>query len=223
VHSIRTYTPPSTRPFLTYKQFLFQASWGQWICAFAPSFTVISNVLPFFFVMFGLFNGVVRPYTQMSPFWRYWMYYANPCTYWIGGNLAATLSHTRVECAPEEAAYFNPPPGSTCSSYASAFVTQIGQGYLTNPDATSACGYCQYSTGVDYMATLNVKPSDKWKYFGIFLAFCISNWALVYFFIYTVRIRGWSFGFGTLFGIAGKGVNAVTGLFKKKSKKESKE
>ncbi|KAI9876194.1 MAG: hypothetical protein M1830_007061 [Pleopsidium flavum] len=27
--------------------FLFQASWGQWICAFAPSFTVISNVSPF--------------------------------------------------------------------------------------------------------------------------------------------------------------------------------
>lgn len=24
--------------------FFFQASWGQWICAFAPSFTVISNV-----------------------------------------------------------------------------------------------------------------------------------------------------------------------------------
>lgn len=24
--------------------FLWQASWGQWICAFAPSFTVISNV-----------------------------------------------------------------------------------------------------------------------------------------------------------------------------------
>lgn len=28
--------------------FLFTASWGQWICAFAPNFTVISNVLPFF-------------------------------------------------------------------------------------------------------------------------------------------------------------------------------
>lgn len=26
--------------------FLFQTSWGQWICAFAPSFTVISNVSP---------------------------------------------------------------------------------------------------------------------------------------------------------------------------------
>lgn len=28
--------------------FLFQASWGQWICAFAPSFTVISNVCSHF-------------------------------------------------------------------------------------------------------------------------------------------------------------------------------
>lgn len=34
--------------------FFFMNSWGQWICAFAPSFTVISNVLPFFFVMVSL-------------------------------------------------------------------------------------------------------------------------------------------------------------------------
>lgn len=33
--------------------YLFISSWGQWICAFAPSFTVISQVLPFFFVVFG--------------------------------------------------------------------------------------------------------------------------------------------------------------------------
>lgn len=62
--------------------FLFQASWGQWICAFAPSFTVISNVLPFFFVMFSLFNGVVRPYSMLPVFWKYWMYWVNPATYW---------------------------------------------------------------------------------------------------------------------------------------------
>ena len=49
--------------------FLFMNSWGQWITAFAPSFTVISNVLPFFFVMFSLFNGVVRPYSTIPVFW----------------------------------------------------------------------------------------------------------------------------------------------------------
>lgn len=53
--------------------FLFQSSWGQWICAWAPSFTVISNVLPFFLVIFSLFNGVVVPYSQMNVFWKYWV------------------------------------------------------------------------------------------------------------------------------------------------------
>ena len=195
--------------------FLFQASWGQWICAFAPSFTVISNVLPFFFVMFSLFNGVVRPYSQLSVFWRYWMYYVNPSTYWIGGVLAATLNNTPVHCAPQEAAYFTPPPGSTCAAYAQAFVDTAG-GYLTNPNATADCGYCQFSSGVDYMRTLNIVPEDKWRNFGIFLAFCISNWALVYFFIYTVRIKGWTFGFGPLFGVLGGAVRKVKGLFRKR-------
>ena len=53
--------------------FLFQSSWGQWICAWAPNFTVISNVLPFFLVIFSLFNGVVVPYEQFNVFWKYWV------------------------------------------------------------------------------------------------------------------------------------------------------
>ena len=190
--------------WMTMLFFLFQASWGQWICAFAPSFTVISNVLPFFFVMFSLFNGVVRPYSQLSVFWRYWMYWVNPSTYWIGGVLAATLRDIDVVCGPDEAAMFNPPPGQTCGQYAQGYVDRIGTGYLTNPLATSECGYCQYRNGVEYMASLNVDPSDKWKYLPIFLAFCVSNWMLVYFFIYTVRVKGWSFGLGYVFGGLGK-------------------
>jgi ATP-binding cassette subfamily G (WHITE) protein 2 (SNQ2) len=199
--------------------FLFQASWGQWICAFAPSFTVISNILPFFFVMFGLFNGVVRPYDLMPAFWRYWLYYLIPSTYWIGGVMAATLPSIPVICAPGEAALFNPPPGQTCAQYASAFVQSAGRGYLTNPTAPKNCGYCPYKNGTEYMATLNVVPGDKWKYFGIFLAFCCSNWALVYFFVYTVRIRGWSFGLGHVFGGLGRGVDMLKRPFRSKAKK----
>ena len=213
--------------WMTMLFFLFQASWGQWICAFAPSFTVISNVLPFFFVMFSLFNGVVRPYQQLSVFWRYWMYYLNGSTYWIGGVIAATLRDVPVQCAPEEAAIFDPPPGQTCGQYAGPFVASAGQGYLTNPDASAACGYCQYKDGVEYMRSLNVVPGDKWKYLPIFMAFCISNWALVYFFIYTVRIRGWSFGLGYVFGGLGKGVDAfkavVTRLASSGKKRVEKE
>jgi ATP-binding cassette subfamily G (WHITE) protein 2 (SNQ2) len=193
--------------------FLFISSWGQWICAFAPSFTVISNVLPFFFVMFGLFNGVVRPYDMMPVFWRYWMYYVNPSTYWIGGVLAATLKGIPVMCEEAETAVFNPPPGQTCSQYAGAFA-DASPGYLLNADATTGCQYCPYSVGDDYLATINVYASDKWRDFGIFLAFCISNWALVYFFVWSVRIKGWSFGFG----VVGRGVSKVKEMVKGKGK-----
>ncbi|KAM0334541.1 hypothetical protein ACHAQA_001571 [Verticillium albo-atrum] len=197
---------------MTLLMFLFMQSWGQWICAFAPSFTVISNVLPFFFVMFGLFNGVVRPWSQFPAFWRYWMYYVNPSTYWISGILAATIAEQPVACLPAETASFDTPPGQSCREYAGDFVDNRG-GYLLDPDATSACQYCPYSSGNQFLAGLNIDVGDKWRNFGIFLAFCVSNWMLVYFFIYTIRIRGWSFGFGKLFGALGALVRKLRGIF----------
>lgn len=65
------------------------------------------------------------------------------------------------------------------------------------------------------MHSLSVQDDDKWKCFGIFLAFCISNWVLVYVLIYTVRVRGWTFGFGPLSRGLGKVVDAVKGVGKK--------
>ncbi|KAF2015717.1 ABC transporter-like protein [Aaosphaeria arxii CBS 175.79] len=193
--------------------YLFMSSWGQWICAFAPSFTVISNVLPFFFVVFSLFNGVVRPYAQMSVFWRYWMYYLNPSTYWISGVLAATLSGAPVSCTSSETAVFDVPPGvASCAAYARDFLATAGRGYLLNPNATSGCEYCPFASGDEYLATLNVAAGDKWRDFGVFAAFCVSNWALVYFFVWSVRIKGWSFGFGAIFGGLGRVVEAVKGM-----------
>lgn len=197
--------------------FLFQASWGQWICAFAPSFTVISNVLPFFFVMVNLFNGIVRPYAAYPVFWKYWMYYVNPVTWWLRGVLSAVLPDVQIECATLETTRFNPPPGKTCAQYAGHFVDQVAKaGYLVNGSATQDCQYCPYKTGAEYMANLNVHRNDKWRCFGIFLAFVIINWMLVYFFIYTVRVRGWSFGLGYIFGLGGALIEGVKGLFKRK-------
>lgn len=162
----------------------------------------------------------MRPYSQLSPFWRYWLYYLNPSTYWIGGVLSATLPSIPVSCLPTEAARFNPPPGQTCAQYAAAFVSTVAhQGYLMNPQATSDCGYCPYSTGAEYLRTLNVRPEDKWRDLGIFAAFCVSNWALVYFFIYTVRVRGWSFGLRSVFGGLGRMVGVAKGLVMKVGRK----
>ncbi|RMD40166.1 hypothetical protein DV735_g4954, partial [Chaetothyriales sp. CBS 134920] len=191
--------------------FLFQSSWGQWICAFAPSFSVLSNILPLFFVMVSLFNGVVRPYADIPAFWRYWMYWINPSTWWINGVLAAVLADFAIECKPAEVSVFNPPPGQTCLGYAGDYWLQGGgssssssaplhRGYLINPNATTACGYCAYRTGEEYLQTINVRPADKWTDCGIFAVFVCANWALVYFFIYFVRVKRWTFGMRYLFG-----------------------
>lgn len=139
----------------------------------------------------------------------------SPSTYWIGGVLAATLNGVPVQCTSTETAQFDAPAGQTCSSYAGDFLQQA-PGYLLNPDASTGCMYCPYTTGNDYLATLNIQASQKWRDFGIFLAFCISNWALVYFFVWSVRIKGWSFGFGKLFGTLGKVVDKLKGKGKKK-------
>lgn len=131
------------------------------------------------------------------------------------------MDNSPVHCEPSEAAYFNPPPGSSCGTYAQNFLAQAG-GYLINPNATAECGYCAYESGEDFMRTLNIEPRDKWRYFGIFLGFCISNWFLIYFFIYTVRVRGWTFGFGPLFRGIGKASDLLAKPFKRSAKKEEK-
>jgi hypothetical protein len=76
--------------------------------------------------------------------------------------LAATLDGAPVECSSEETAKFDAPPGQTCQEYAGAFAKTAG-GYLLNPDATSACEFCPISSGNDYLASLNIKASDKWR------------------------------------------------------------
>jgi ABC-type multidrug transport system permease subunit len=87
------------------------------------------------------------------------------------------LANQPVRCAENEAAYFNPPSGQTCLEFGGAFVQQAGQGYLMNPDATVNCGYCPYASGAEYLSSLSIEPSQKWRDLGIFLIFCFSNWA----------------------------------------------
>ncbi|KAL2269279.1 hypothetical protein VTJ83DRAFT_1463 [Remersonia thermophila] len=194
--------------------FVFQSSWAQWICAWTPNFTVISNILPCFMVVFGLFNGVVVPYSQLNVFWKHWLYWLNPASYWVSGVLSATLVDQEVRCAPAETAHFNPPLGQTCAQFAGDFVRNAGHGYLLDPNATSGCGYCPYTDGAEYLQTLGIDPDTKWRNFGIFLMFCVTNWMLVYFFLYMVRVKGFTFGFGPLFRVLNKAGN-VKGWFKR--------
>lgn len=100
------------------------------------------------------------PQPQIPPWWRYWLYYLNPFNYLVGGLLNPILWDVEVRCSEQEFGVFDPPNGQTCQAYMSEFLQQ-STGYLDNPDATSQCRYCSYSTGAEYLDSLNL---GRWIY-----------------------------------------------------------
>ncbi|CAG8047287.1 unnamed protein product [Penicillium olsonii] len=164
--------------------FLFATSWGQWIAAMSADSMIAATLMPFFIIMCELFNGILQPHSQMPAFWKYTMYYVTPFTYWIGGVLTSVLRGTEVLCTQSELTIFGSPPNVTCGEYAGAWLESKGVGYLSNPDGTGECGYCEYSHGDDYLSGLGLDSSKIWPYFGIFLAFTVTNYLMVYLMVY---------------------------------------
>ncbi|KAJ5684823.1 uncharacterized protein N7477_001168 [Penicillium maclennaniae] len=171
--------------------FLFATSWGQWIAALSADSMVAATLMPFFIIMCELFNGILRPHEQMPAFWKYTMYYITPFTYWIGGVLTSVLRGTPVVCNESELTLFESPPHMTCGDYASPWLTSTGVGYLSNPESSGICGYCEYSYGDDYLSGIGLDDSVIWPYFGIFLAFTIANYLMVYLLVYLRSVAKW--------------------------------
>ncbi|CAM1507980.1 Fc.00g048280.m01.CDS01 [Cosmosporella sp. VM-42] len=165
---------------MIFYEFLY-TSMGQAIAAYAPNeyFAAIMNPI---LLGAGLisFCGVVVPYAQMQPFWKYWLYYLDPFNYLVGGLFGPIIWDVKVECHLNELTSFNAPNGQTCGEYMAEFLS-ANAGYIANPDATGDCNYCPYSTGADYARTFNLKEEYYgWRDTGITALFCISSYALVF-------------------------------------------
>ncbi|KAK8091733.1 ABC-2 type transporter-domain-containing protein [Apiospora hydei] len=161
-------------------EFLYTAI-GQAIAAYSPSevFAALANPV---FVGAGLINfcGVVVPYSQIQAFWRYWIYWLDPFTYLIGGLLEPVVWDVKVQCKPNELTRIPVPPNSTCGTYLADFLATSG-GYVVDPDASNTCEYCAYTSGADYMRTMNINESYYgWRDVGITALFCISSYGLVF-------------------------------------------
>jgi ATP-binding cassette, subfamily G (WHITE), member 2, SNQ2 len=144
------------------------------IAALTPSAFIANLLNPPAMITFGLFCGVTIPRPSMPVFWRAWLNPLDPMTRLVSGMLSTELHDFRVQCSQSELAIFNPPAGQTCGQYAAAFL-KTAIGYIANPNATSDCGYCPYTVGDGYLATLGFDWSDRWKELGIFVCFIGSN------------------------------------------------
>ncbi|KAH7032172.1 ABC-2 type transporter-domain-containing protein [Macrophomina phaseolina] len=155
---------------------------GQMIAAYAPDAVFAALVNPLVITTLVSFCGVMVPYSQIEPFWRYWIYYLDPFNYIMSSLLVFTTWTESVSCDTRELAVFDPPVNQTCGQYLSAYQQGAGAGTnLLNPDATADCRVCQYRTGGDFLETLNLKEEYYgWRNAGITAVFAVGCYALVF-------------------------------------------
>lgn len=165
---------------MIFYEFLY-TSLGQSIAAYSPDayFAALANPI---IIGAGLINfcGVVVPYSQINVFWRSWLYWLDPFTYLIGGLLEPVVWDVQIQCKPEELTQIRLPSGSTCGDYMADFLS-TNAGYVVDPSNSTMCDFCEYSTGADYLRTLNINERYYgWRDVGITALFCISSYALVF-------------------------------------------
>lgn len=157
---------------------------GQFIAAYAPNVISTTLVNPLIIGVLVSFCGVLVPYAQIQPFWRYWMYYMNPFNYLMGSILTFVMWGNEVHCKESEFARFNPPGNQTCGEYLDAYLHGAGPGSvanLVNPEATINCKVCTYTTAQDYLRALNLNEYYYgWRDAGIVVLLVFSSYILVY-------------------------------------------
>ncbi|PCH00277.1 CDR ABC transporter [Penicillium occitanis (nom. inval.)] len=157
---------------------LYYIGFGQFIAALSPNELFASLIVPAFFTFVVSFCGVVVPYSGLPSFWKAWMYWLTPFHYLLEAFLGVLVHDQPVQCVAREEARFTPPPGSTCQNYTSAYTAEAG-GYVTDL-GDGMCSFCAYATGDQFAASFNVFYSYKWRDFGIFWAYILFNFFVVF-------------------------------------------
>jgi len=166
---------------------LYYTSFGQAIASFSPNDLLASLLVPLFFLFIVSFCGVVVPAQSLPSFWREWMYWLTPFHYLLEGFLGVAIHDQPVVCKTNEFARFNAPPGQTCQSYAGPYIAEAG-GYVQT-GLNGICEFCQYANGDQFGKNFSVSYGHRWRDLGIFVAFILFNYAVVYFSTF-LRFRG---------------------------------
>ncbi|KAF2667759.1 hypothetical protein BT63DRAFT_447490 [Microthyrium microscopicum] len=159
---------------------LFYLGFGQFIAAFSPNELLASLLVPVFFTFIVSFCGVVVPYPALPTFWRSWMYWVTPFKWLLEAMLSLVVHNVPVQCETQELALFTPPSGQSCDTYAGPFAQQAGGYVQTQPGGM--CGYCQFANGDQFAASFNIYYTNVWRDYGIFWAYIIIQFGLVFLF-----------------------------------------
>uniref|UniRef100_V5EA64 ATP-binding multidrug cassette transport protein n=2 Tax=Kalmanozyma brasiliensis (strain GHG001) TaxID=1365824 RepID=V5EA64_KALBG len=172
------------------------------LAAACPTPVTAANLLPFLLPFVAIVNGVIVPISRLVAPWS-GLIYANPLYWYVRSMVANILHDLPVVCRREDLAIFDPPQGQTCGAYALQWVQSVG-GQLVNPDATSACEFCQFQVGDQFAATLGATWEFRWKGVGIVAGYTIGQLGLAYVAYWYFTEKGYGIGAGLISGLVGK-------------------
>ncbi|KAF2814106.1 uncharacterized protein BDZ99DRAFT_410425 [Mytilinidion resinicola] len=196
--------------------FIFASTFAHALIAGLPDAETAGNIATFMFSLTLVFNGVMQPPQALPGFWIF-MYRVSPLTYWVSGVVSTGLAGKAVDCADNELAIFNPPAGQNCGDYAGPYANTSG-GNLLNPSDMQDCRFCSLSTSDQFLTSVSIEYTTRWRNFGIVWAYVLFNIFAAVCFYYFFRVAGKkSFGLG-------KVKDKMTGLLRRGDRKgEAKE
>jgi len=144
------------------------------------------NIANLAFMLTLFFCGVLASPNNMPGFWIF-MYRVSPFTYLVSAVLSVGIGNAEVTCTAQELTTFNPPNSTTCGEFLESYISQAG-GYLTNPDATSDCKFCTIKDTNVFLKALSSSYDDRWRDFGIGMAYIVFNICGALFLYWLVRM-----------------------------------
>jgi ABC-type multidrug transport system permease subunit len=152
---------------------LFTSTFAHMIIAGVEVAETGGNIAQLMFSLTLVFCGVLATPQALPGFWIF-MYRVSPFTYLVSAMLSTAVSGTSVQCESVELLHFSPPVNTTCGSYLGPYISVAG-GYVTNPDSSTNCGFCQISSTDTFLAGVSSHFSEAWRNFGIMWAFIAFN------------------------------------------------
>ncbi|KAK6866918.1 Multidrug resistance protein CDR2 [Candida tropicalis] len=165
--------------------YVFASTFGQLCISFNELIENAGCLSATLFLLCLMFCGVLAVPESMPRFWIF-MYRCTPFTYWIQGVLATGLAHNKVECSSREFLVVTPPVGQTCSSFLDPYISVAGGYYLVNEK--EGCSFCAMNSTDQFLNSIHALYSERWRNFGIFISFIVSNIVLAVFLYWLARV-----------------------------------
>ncbi|KAK4701336.1 hypothetical protein P7C70_g4898, partial [Phenoliferia sp. Uapishka_3] len=153
---------------------IWTSTFGVMLGSISPSSFSIGLILSLLWNVINALSWALVPWPSMPQPFHTFFSFISPLRWFFGALMESALSPMKITCLTQEISTFNIPDGQTCQAYAATFM-ETAAGYLTNPDGTGSCGYCQMSVGSDYVAALGYAFSHRWRDWGTFLFFFVSR------------------------------------------------